>query len=195
MVASKHRSSCKIFRKCPKCLWLESGVLAGKGHSITAPFLRVFSGHSKRQDILFSQPLVFPEMALTLLFDNKNVNRLWRVEFLLLILSNSWTLSEQLRFCLHIQQDTVKEAICPQINYFILHCFCGAKWMRCPVPPTSLLKPSSYCVRLVTAISLNCRLLGNFSATTFSRGEPLVSTQMKKNALTSWSFNFSLDCL
>lgn len=135
MVASKHRSRRKIFRKCPECLWLESGVLAGKDHSITAPFLRVFSGHSKGQDILFSQPLVFPEVALTLLFDNKNVNRLWRVEFLLLILSNTWTLSEQLRFCLHIQQDTVKEAICPQINYFILHCFCGAKWMRCPLPP------------------------------------------------------------
>lgn len=115
--------------------------------------------------------------------------------FLLLVLLNSWTLIEQLRFCLHIQQDTAKEAICPQINYFVLHCFCGAKWMRCPLPPTSLLKPSSYCVRLVTAVSLNCRLLGNFSATTFSQGEPLVSTQMKTHALTSWSFNFSLDCL
>ena len=51
--------------------------------------LHVFSCHSKKQDILFSQPLVFPEMALTLLFDNKNVNRLWTVEFLLLILPNS----------------------------------------------------------------------------------------------------------
>lgn len=133
MVASKHRSRRNLFRKCPKCLWLESGGLAGKGRSMIPP------GHNKRHDVLFSQPLVTPEMAFTLLFDNKNVNRLQRVEFLLLILSNSWTLCEQLRFCLHIQQDTANEAICPQINYFTLHCFCGAKWMRCPLSSTSLL--------------------------------------------------------
>lgn len=96
--------------------------------------LCVFSGHSWRQDILFNQPLVLPEIALTLLFDDTNSKCLWKAEFLLIILSNPRTLSEQLRFCLHIQQDAAKEAICPQINYCILHCFCGAKWMRHPWP-------------------------------------------------------------
>lgn len=41
--------------------------------------------------------------------------------------------------------------------------------MRSPPPALSLLKPSSNRVRLVMAISLNCKLLGNFSATFFSR--------------------------
>lgn len=38
MVASKHRCRCSLFRKCPKCRWLQSGVLAGRDHSVIAPF-------------------------------------------------------------------------------------------------------------------------------------------------------------
>lgn len=131
MVASKHGSRCNFVRKLFRNVNDQS---VSRERSLLLPLsLCVFSGHSKRQDILFNQPLVLPEIALLLVFDDTNSKCSWKAEFLI-ILSNPRTLSEQLRFCLHIQQDAAKEAICPQINYCILHCFCRAKWRRHPRP-------------------------------------------------------------